>query len=102
MVGQLDHRARPAAPASSERSSLRAGFEQAVAMRRASSLLASLRSAPASRLLVQGGFEITFNEAALGPVNGPMPPTATAAAISSSLSPLSAASRIWARLILRA
>ena len=23
-----------------------------------------------SRLLVQGGFEITFNEAALGPVNG--------------------------------
>ena len=44
MVGQLDPSRQPAAPASSGRD-LRAGFEQVVAMRRASSLLVSLRSA---------------------------------------------------------
>ena len=45
-VGQLDHQRRPAAPASSGRD-LRGGLEQAVAIRRASSLPVSLRSKPA-------------------------------------------------------
>ena len=69
MVGQLDHRAsqqlqRPAGARPS------GGLEQAVAMRRASSLLVSLRSALRPRFSFRCCFEITFNEAALGPVNG--------------------------------
>ena len=59
MVGQLDHRAsqqlqRPAGAAFGR-------LEQAVATRRASSLLVSLRGARAA--FRSGGFEIDFNEA---------------------------------------
>ena len=67
MVGQLDHRAsqqlqRPAG-ATFGGSNMR--WRQAGLLRCRS---ASIGACP--RLLVQGGFEIAFNEAALGPVNG--------------------------------
>src|SRR5712691_8209117 len=63
MLGELDHRpgqqlqrARPAG-----------GLEQAVATSSASSLPESLRSAP--RLFAERGFQVVFDEAALGPVH---------------------------------
>src|SRR5271165_6643077 len=68
MVGQLDHRAsqqlqRPAG-ATFGRARTCGGDEEGFFV------AGQLTISACPRLLVQGGFEITFNEAALGPVNG--------------------------------
>jgi hypothetical protein len=68
MVGQLDHRAsqqleRPAG-ATFGRARTGSGHKQGFFV------AGQLTVSTCPRLLVQGGFEIAFNEAALGPVNG--------------------------------
>ena len=68
MVGQLGPSRQPAAPASAGATFGRArtggGDEEGFFV------AGQLTISACPRLLVQGGFEITFNEAALGPVNG--------------------------------
>jgi hypothetical protein len=68
MVGQLDHRAsqqlqRPAG-ATFGRARTGGGDEEGFFV------AGQLTIGACPRLLVQGGFEIAFNEAAFGPVNG--------------------------------
>src|SRR5271168_669271 len=68
MVGQLDHRAsqqlqRPAG-ATFGRARTCGGDEEGFFV------AGQLTIGACPRLLVQGGFEVAFNEAALGPVNG--------------------------------
>ena len=77
------------------------GLAQAVATSRASSLPVSLRSAPGrgSSLSARSRLPSTKRRLVRYTVE---PPTATVRAISSSLLPASAASKIWARLSLRA
>ena len=77
------------------------GLAQAVATSRASSLPVSLRFAPGrgSSLSARSKLPSTKRRLIRYTVE---PPTATARAISSSLLPASAASKIWARLSLRA
>jgi hypothetical protein len=77
------------------------GLEQAVATSRASSLPVGLRSAPGARLLAQRQLQVAEYKAALGAIDG-RAPTPMLIAISSSLAPASAASKICARFILRA
>ena len=100
VLGQLDHLAgqqlqRPAArPAG--------GLEQAVATSSASSLPVSLRSAPGRGSSLSAGSRLPSHEAALGAVHRRAADRDAAWRSSSSLTPASAASRICARLSLRA
>src|SRR5712671_2217749 len=93
VIGKLDHR-----PGQKRQ---RRGLAQAVATNSASSLPVSLRSAPGrgSSLSARSRLPSTKRRLVRYTVE---PPTATARAISSSLRPASAASKIWARLSLRA
>src|SRR6516225_4079193 len=58
----------PASSSSVQRARPSGGLEQAV--EEGFLVAGQLTIGACPRLLVQGGFEITFNEAALGPVNG--------------------------------
>ena len=90
----------PASSSSVQRARPSGGLEQAVATSRASSLLVSFADRSfCPRLLVQGGFEIAFNEAALGPVNGRTCRQRRRRQYRRRRDRLSAVSRIWARLI---
>ena len=99
MVGQLDHRAsqqlqRPAG-ATFGRARTGGGDEQGFFV------AGQLAIGAGPRLFVQGGFEIAFNEAALGPVNGR---AADSDRRGNSVVAETAVGgeQIWARLILRA
>src|SRR5450432_2734924 len=76
-------------------------FAQAVATSKASSLPLSLRSAPGRRSSLSARSRLPSTKRRLVRYTVE-PPTATVRAISSSLRPASAASKIWARLSLRA
>ena len=91
----------PASSSSVQRARPAGGLEQAVATSSASSLPVSLRSAPGrgSSLSARSRLPSTKRRLVRYTVE---PPTPTLAAISSSLTPASAASRICARLSLRA
>ena len=91
----------PASSSSVQRARPAGGFEQAVATSRASSLPVSLRSAPGrgSSLSARSRLPSTNRRLVRYTVE---PPTPTLVAISSSATPASAASRICARLSLRA
>src|SRR6266581_557508 len=90
----------PASSFSVQRARPFGGLAQAVATSRASSLPVSLRSAPGrgSSLSARSRLPSTKRRLVRYTVEAP---TATARAISSSLRPASAASKIWARLSLR-
>ena len=91
----------PASSSSVQRARPAGGLEQAVATSSASSLPVSLRSAPGRGSSLSAAPDCLPRSAAwCGRRSSRRPPTP--AAISSSLTPASAASRIWARLSLRA
>ena len=91
----------PARSSSVQRAPTAGGLEQAVATSSASSLPDSLRAAPGRGSSLSAGSRLPSTKRRLVRYTVE-PPTATLSAIASSLTPASAASRICARLSLRA